>query len=210
MNGPTPGSGRSADERAARLARRELVVGPGVEALGSKLLHRGRVFDVMAAQIRLPSGLEQRFDIVLHGGASAVAAVDDDGRLLCVRQYRLPAGAWLTEIPAGRLEPDEDPLTAAQRELEEETGFRARRWASLQRFFPAVGFCSEVLHLFVATGLERVGADKRPQDADEELEVLRLSPAEVLALEPADAKTVIAALLVQSGAAARAVANPTT
>ena len=198
------------EERGAALARRELLHGDGVEAVASRRLHRGRVFDVVEAEVRLPSGLAQRFDVVLHGGASAVAAVDDDGRLLCVRQYRIPAGDWLVEVPAGRLEPGEDPLTAAQRELEEETGYRARHWSPLQRFFPAVGFCSEVLHLYLATGLARVGADTLAADADEELEVLRHTPSELLAMQPADAKTLIAALLVRAGAAHRASDNATT
>jgi ADP-ribose pyrophosphatase len=182
----------------ARLAQRELVHGPGVRELSTAKIHRGRVFDVAQAAVRLPSGLEQRFDVVLHGGAAAIAAVDDDGRLLCVRQYRVPAGDWLLEIPAGRLEPGEDPLDAARRELEEETGHRAAHWSLLRRFFPAVGFCTEVMHLFLATGLTAAREGKLASDADEELEVVRATVDELLVAEPADAKTLVAALLVRA------------
>ena len=93
--------------------------------------HRGRVFDVAEVSVTLPSGLEQHVDLVLHSGAAAIAAVRDDGRLLCVRQFRAAAGDWVLEIPAGRLEPGEAPLFAAERELEEETGYRAAVWSPL-------------------------------------------------------------------------------
>lgn len=189
------------DPRSAltRLAQRELAHGPGVRELSNTRLHRGRVFDVAHVAVQLPSGLEQRFDVVLHAGAAAIAAVDDDGRLLCVRQYRIPAGDWLLEIPAGRLEPGEDPLSAAQRELEEETGHRAAHWSLMRRFFPAVGFCTEVMHLFLATGLTAVREGKLAADDDEELEVVHATTEELLAAEPGDAKTLVAALLVQAG-----------
>lgn len=193
---------RPDDAALARLARRELVHGEGVTEVECERLASGRVFDLARAAVRLPSGLEQRYEVVLHGGAAAVAAVTADGRLVCVRQYRIPAGDWLLEIPAGRLEPGEDPLLAARRELEEETGYRAGRWTLLRRFFPAVGFCSEVMHLYLATELSEAGADRRDADDDEELEVVLARPEELLAAEPADAKTLIAAWLVQAGASA--------
>ncbi|MEZ6014295.1 MAG: NUDIX hydrolase [Planctomycetota bacterium] len=186
------------DATYASLARRELAHGAGVRDLGVEALHHGRVFDVARARVELPSGLEQRYDVVLHAGAAAVAAVTDDGRLICVRQYRIPAGDWLIEVPAGRLEPGEDPLAAAQRELEEETGYRAAHWTLMRRFFPAVGFCTEVMYLYLATGLTEVGADKLAADDDEELDLVFATPAELLVAEPADAKTLVAALLVQA------------
>jgi ADP-ribose pyrophosphatase len=168
------------DARLAALGRRELVHAVGVTPLSVDRVLRGRVFDVGRAEVRLPSGLEQSYDIVLHGGAAAVVAVHE-GRVLCVRQYRIPAGDWLLEIPAGRLEPGEDPLLAAQRELEEETGYRARSWRLLRRFFPAVGFCTEVMYLYLAEGLEEVGAGKLAADDDEELEVVWATPEQLLA-----------------------------
>jgi len=163
-----------------------------VELVSSTTLHRGPIFSLQREHIRLPSGLEQRLEIVHHAGAVAVAAVDSEGRMLLVRQYRHPAGTWLVEVPAGRLEPGEDELTAARRELEEETGHRATHWTLLRHFWPAPGFCSERMTLFLAQGLQEAGSSRLEHDPDEELELLRLTPRE--ALERAqDAKTLVAA-----------------
>jgi ADP-ribose pyrophosphatase len=164
----------------------------GVEVLSSETRYRGRIFSVRHDHVRLPSGLEQRVDVVQHAGAVAVCALDDDGRLLLVRQYRQPVGDWLVEVPAGRLEEGEDELDAARRELEEETGFRALRWTLVRRFWPAPGFCSERMSLYLARGLEPVGARRRAPDPDEEIELLRWSPEQILA-RCRDAKTLVAA-----------------
>jgi ADP-ribose pyrophosphatase len=170
---------------------------PSVEVLGQELLLRSRVFDVRAHHIRLPSGREQRLTLVEHPGAVAIAARFEDGRLALVRQYRHAARRWMLEVPAGRLEPGEDPLAAARRELEEETGLRAERWRRLQSFYPAPGFCTERLHLFLAEGLSPAPAAGRlcPDD-DEELTQERLRPEELLARGPEDAKTLILASLL--------------
>ncbi|MEM7518552.1 MAG: NUDIX hydrolase, partial [Planctomycetota bacterium] len=119
-------------------------------------LHTGRIFDLVSERVRLPSGLEQELDVVVHGGAVAIAALREDGKLVCVRQYRHAVGQMLVEIPAGRLEAGEEPLTAARRELEEETGFRAASWRERLRLIPAPGFCSERIVLFEARDLEAV------------------------------------------------------
>jgi ADP-ribose pyrophosphatase len=159
------------------------------------VLLRGAVFDVVASRLEFPSGLRQELEIVEHPGAVAVAAVTDAGELVLVRQYRHAARAVLLEIPAGRLEPDEEPLAAARRELAEETGFRARVWHARGHFFPAPGFASERLHLFEARGLEHAHAHP---DADEELEVVLLSPARALEVAR-DAKTLLAAAQLLMG-----------
>lgn len=157
----------------------------------SQVLLRGRVFDVVATQLTLPSGVRQDLLVVEHPGAVAISAVDEHGQLLLVRQYRHAARDLLLEIPAGRLEPGETPLAAAQRELLEETGFKARVWRELSTFYPAPGVTSERIFLFEARELEP-GA---PQpDADEELELLRMAPEEILRVAR-DGKTLLAALL---------------
>ena len=163
-----------------------------VEILSSSTLHSGVVFDVVREHVRLPSGLEQRMDIVVHGGAVAVAPVFEDGQLLLVRQYRHAVREWVIEIPAGRLEAGEDPLVAAQRELEEETGYGAATWTERIATWPAIGFCSECITIFEARGLELV-AHRRAPDPDEEIEVLRMRPEELLAGATRDAKTLLAA-----------------
>lgn len=163
--------------------------------LETRVLCRTPIFELVRERVRLPSGLEQELVVVDHPGAVCVAALEADGRLLLVRQYRHATGRWMLEIPAGRLEPGEDSLSAARRELEEETGHRAARWRHLRSFFPAPGFCSERLDLFLATELEPVPGGGRAPDADEEIEVVRRHPGELVA-ESDDAKTLLAALLV--------------
>ena len=172
---------------------------PSIEVLESQCLHRGRVFDVFAESVRLPSGLRQDLDLVVHGGAVCIAAQRADGELVLVRQYRHAAGDWMLEIPAGRLEAGEDPLVAARRELEEETGLRAGHWELLSSFFAAPGFCTEEISLYLARELEPVAGGGLACDADEELEVTTRSPAQLLE-EARDAKTLLAAALLTARA----------
>jgi ADP-ribose diphosphatase len=164
-----------------------------VRLIESEKLYSGRVFDLVRQQVELPSGLRQVWDLVEHPGAVGIAAIDDQSRLVVVRQFRAAAGGWTIEIPAGRLDPGEDPAAAARREFEEETGLRAAHWRPLTSFLPAVGFCSEVLHLFEARGLSAAPEGGLTCDDDEEIDVQRLTLEQVLALEPRDAKTLIAA-----------------
>jgi ADP-ribose pyrophosphatase len=167
---------------------------PDVELLDSKLIHAGYVFHLRHETLRLPSGLEQKMEVVDHPGAVAIVATNEAGELLLVRQYRHALGDWVLELPAGRLEPGEDPLVAAQRELEEETGFRAGSWEPLRELVPAPGFCSEVIHVFRAHQLQAIPGGGLEPDADEEIELRWLSPEDVLASEIRDAKTLLAAL----------------
>lgn len=167
-----------------------------VERVSRRVLHQGRIFTVAHEVVRLSSGLEQALDVVEHPGAVAIAARDEEGRLLLVRQYRHAVGAWTRELPAGRLEGGESPLDAARRELEEETGHRAREWMLLRVITPAPGFCSERVHLFQALGLELVEGEPLARDPDEELELLRATPEEILRGGFEDAKTLVAAALL--------------
>jgi 8-oxo-dGTP pyrophosphatase MutT (NUDIX family) len=178
---------------------------PQVEILSSHRLFEGRIFDLVEESLRLPSGLGQDLAVVDHPGAVAIVALDHQGEMLLVRQYRHAVGDWLLEIPAGRLEKGEAPLAAAQRELEEETGHRAAHWELLREFFPAPGFCSERIIVFLASGLTRVTEGARPADHDEEIELYRAAPLDVFigeirigesAVRIADAKTLIAAALI--------------
>ena len=167
-----------------------------VELLTSETLFRGRIFDLISESVRLPSGLRQDVLVVDHPGAVCIAPQLPDGRLLCVRQYRHAAGDWLVELPAGRLERDEAPLTAAARELEEETGHRADRWSPLSTFLAAPGFCSETMSLFLAQDLTPVPGGGLQADDDEELDLLQLHPTQLLDGRCRDAKTLLAAALL--------------
>lgn len=169
---------------------------PDVRVTASSKVHAGRIFDLVRERVVLPSGLVQELTIVDHPGAVAVAALDDSGRVLLVRQYRHACGDWLLEIPAGRVEVGEDRLAAAMRELEEETRHRARHWELLREFFAAPGFCSERLSLYLARDLVPLGDSARAHDHDEELELVRREPASLFDGDVRDAKTLIAAALL--------------
>ncbi len=164
-----------------------------IEVLASREEWSGRVFKIVRERLRLPSGLEQDLAVVEHPGAVAIAALQSDGTLVLVRQYRHAAGDWLIEVPAGRLERGEDPLSAAKRELEEEAGMRAGNWVHALEFYPAPGFCSERMHLFLATQLTPAGDGRRAPDPDEELDIVAMLPRDVLSAPIKDAKTLIAA-----------------
>ncbi|MGO9229663.1 MAG: NUDIX hydrolase [Bryobacteraceae bacterium] len=99
------------------------------------------------------TGFRIKRSIVRHAGSAVMMAVDGRQRILLVRQYRLPAGRYLWEVPAGRLDPGEKPLQAAKRELIEETGYRARRWTKLASFFVSPGFLSERMTIYLAEDL---------------------------------------------------------
>ena len=98
-------------------------------------------------------GFEIHRSVVSHQGSAVILPVDDRGRVLLVRQYRLPAEAKLWELAAGRIDRGEKPLPAARRELLEETGVRARHWKRLAKMYPTPGYVSELMHLYLATGL---------------------------------------------------------
>ena len=169
---------------------------PKIDRLSSSTLHEGKVFRLLHEEIRLPSGLRQAIDVVEHPGAVAVLAVDDEQRVLLVRQYRHALSDWTVELPAGRLERDEEPEMAARRELEEETGFVAKSWKHYRTIVPAPGFCSERIHIFLARGLREVEGGGLPADADEEIEITWMTPQEILQTGLRDAKTLLCAALL--------------
>ena len=142
-----------------------------------------------------PDGKEGVREYIRHPGGVGVVALTDDNEVLLVRQYRYPYSKILTEIPAGKRDPGEEPLVTGMRELEEETGYRAATYTPLGTMYPTPGCCDEVVYLYLATDL--TAADAHP-DADEFLEVERCPLDEmvrrVLAGEITDAKTQIAIL----------------
>jgi ADP-ribose pyrophosphatase len=132
---------------------------------------------VRVDEVELADGRRTRREIVEHPGAVVIAAWDGE-RLATVRQWRHPAGAELLELPAGTLDPGETPLATAARELAEECGLAAGSWLEGPRFYSAPGFCTELLHSFVATDLVEAPSIA---DADEELETGWLTLPEALA-----------------------------
>ncbi len=137
------------------------------EVLSSSYLYRGRIVNVRQDRVLTAGGKKGFREIVEHPGAVAVLAIDEEERILLVRQYRRPAGEYLLEIPAGKIEPGEEPLQCAQRELPEETGMQAGHWKELTCFYPSPGFCDEKIYIYKAEALLPVKAET--SDPEEEL-----------------------------------------
>jgi ADP-ribose pyrophosphatase len=116
----------------------------------------GRVMQLNIEQVRLPNDHVATLEIIHHPGGAAVVALDATNRVCLVRQYRHAAGGYIWEFPAGKIDNKEPPLETAQRELEEEAGRRASEWRSLGEYLSSPGFLTEVVYLFLATGLNEV------------------------------------------------------
>jgi len=163
--------------------------------LTQDMLYHGRIFDITREQHRMPDGRESTFEFLRHPGGCAVLPVMADGRLLLIRQFRPSIGDTVCEIPAGRLEPGEDPATCVRRELVEEVGYRAARLESLGFIYSSIGFCDEKIYLFVASDLEQTETALEPDEFIEPL-VVGLDTALTMIAdgEISDAKTQVALL----------------
>jgi ADP-ribose pyrophosphatase len=173
--------------------------------ISSEVLRKSRILEFRIDTVEAADGHRSTRDIAGHPGGVSVVAIDDQDRLLLVRQWRHAAGRALLEIPAGTLDrqPDgsiEEHAGAAARELEEETGSRAGAWRYLGAFWTAPGFTSELMHLYLATDLVPVHAGGLAPDEDERLELRPLPFDEAVAMvergEVPDAKTIAGVLLV--------------
>ena len=165
----------------------------------SESVFQGKVFNIRVDQVQYPDGIVHRMDVVEHHGAVALVPIDDDGGVWFVRQYRHPAGRTLLEIPAGTLEHREKPQDCAMRECREELGFAPGEIIPLGSVYLAPGYSTEILHIFLARGLQ---PSPLPPDADEVLEPVKISWREVQNMiqegEIRDAKTLAGILLAQS------------
>lgn len=131
-------------------------------------IYKGKIFDVVVERVTLPNGATKNREIVRHPGAAAMVPLLDDGTVVLVKQYRHAVGGFVWEIPAGTLEPEEDALTCAQRELIEEIGYRAEHLDKLTEILPAPGYTDERIRIFLATGLSLA---EQNLDDDEVLDV---------------------------------------
>lgn len=160
---------------------------------------QGRVIRLVNRDLVLPNGRRTTFSIVEHPGAVAILPVHANGDVVLLRQFRPTIGEEIYEIPAGTIEKGEAPLATAKREIIEETGFKARQWSKIAEFYTAPGFCTELMHVYVARGLTPATADG---DADEVLRPVRMSLDAALKLirskKIRDAKS-IAGLLIYHG-----------
>lgn len=163
--------------------------------LSEETAYRGKILDVRSLDVELPNGRRSKRDVVRHPGASAVVALTETGKIVLVRQYRTALDRVTVEIPAGKLDPGEDPLDCARRELREETGFTPGRIRYLTSIASSCGFSDEIIHIYLATQLEFEGASP---DEDEFVNVDLVPLTElvdaVLDGKIEDAKTVVGAL----------------
>jgi ADP-ribose pyrophosphatase len=172
--------------------------------LSSRVRYQGPVFSVTTDEVEEPGGVRARRDVVRHSGSIVVLAVDDlaaddsakaarkaEPRVLLERQYRHAAQSMMWELPAGRIDDGETALTAAKRELLEETGYRARHWKRILHFYASPGFLDETMTIYLARGLQ---AGKAQPEADERIAIkfFTLSEAKRMALNGRirDAKTI--------------------
>lgn len=167
--------------------------------LASTEILKGHFLHAMRDTVGLPDGSQATREYVIHPGAVMIVAQGDDGRLVLERQYRYPVQAVMVEFPAGKLDPGEDSLACAQRELLEETGYTAREWARAGVLHPVISYSTEFIDIWFARGLV---PGPRKLDAGEFLDVFTATPAELLAWcangRVTDAKTLTGALWLQN------------
>jgi ADP-ribose pyrophosphatase len=190
------------NEVAAAAVRKKLKIDSGspAEVLSSQVSYEGSLFRVLSDQIREPNGKLVRRDIIRHNGSVVILAIDKsksrkDPLVLIERQFRHAAQQYLYEVPAGKMEEGEDHLDAAKRELLEETGYQAKKWTKLVKYFASPGFLGEWMQVFLAEGL--TPGEAHPEE-DESLELMFVPLSELLRLIEADrirdGKTLISVL----------------
>jgi ADP-ribose pyrophosphatase len=164
-----------------------------MKIVSSKELLKNKLFTVTDEVAHDPDGFEIHRSIVRHPGSAVMLPVDEKDRILLVHQFRLPAEQKLWEIPAGRLDPGETPLKAAKRELEEETGIKAKKWVKLASFYASPGYVAEKMNLFLALDLKQ--GEQNLMD-DERIEIEWFSKKRLREMihngEIKDAKTIVA------------------
>jgi len=179
------------------------------ELLSSEVVFQGKLFRVLHDKLIEPGGRHSERDVIRHNGSVVILAVDSakskrDPWIVMERQYRHAANQFLWELPAGKLEPGEDALAGAQRELAEETGYSAKKWKPLVEYYASPGFLGESMRVFVAEGL--VAGDAHPEE-DEQIDFRLVKLSEVVKMIDKgailDGKTLTAVLLYKRWMAAR-------
>jgi ADP-ribose pyrophosphatase len=143
----------------------------------SDLIFRGHVFDIKVDRIIYDSGNDGIREVVIHNGGAVVLPVTSDGKIVLVKQYRYPFNDFMLELPAGKLEPDEDPKDCATRELTEETGYTSDKISILGEIRTTPGFCSEILYIYLAENL--IPGNHNREEGEHGMEVFELTLEEV-------------------------------
>jgi ADP-ribose pyrophosphatase len=172
--------------------------------VSSKIAYKGLVFNVHSDTVQEPNGFVHKREVIHHVGSVVILAIDEtqdpkDPIVILERQYRHAVGKFLLELPAGRIEPKESPLAAAKREMIEETGYRAKRWTPLAKYYASPGFLGERMQIYLARDIREGTAQP---EADEQIEILRIPLSEAMALVHSnkiqDGKTLIGLFSLES------------
>ena len=170
--------------------------------LKSEISFKGKVFDHQVDEIEYESGNKGIREIAIHPGGAVVVPLKDDGKIILVRQFRYPLQTTLIELPAGKLDNGEDPLICATRELEEETGYKAKEIKKLGQIYTAPGYCTEILHIYYAKGL--TPGNHNREEGEHGMEILELSLSEIEEMieqgKITDAKTIVGIYYLKNSA----------
>jgi ADP-ribose pyrophosphatase len=162
------------------------------KVLKSEIRFKGKVFDHQVDEIEYESGNKGIREVAIHPGGAVVVPIKDDGKIILVRQFRYPLQKTLIELPAGKLDKGEDPLVCATRELEEETGYKAKEIKKLGEIYTAPGYCTEILHIYSASGL--TPGNHNREEGEQGMEILELTIDEIKKMifsgKITDAKTI--------------------
>ncbi len=164
----------------------------------SEMIYEGKILNLRKDKVNITGGKTSYREIIEHKGAVALVPINDDGNIVLVRQFRKAAEKEVLEIPAGKMEEGEDPLMTAKRELEEETGYCADSIIHMTSMYPAIGYSSEIIHLYLAKDMKK---GKTCFDEGEDIEIVEISlktaVERVLSGEIEDAKTIAGILMVK-------------
>jgi ADP-ribose pyrophosphatase len=165
----------------------------------SDFVFKGKVFDVKVDKIEYDSGNKGIREVAVHPGGAVVVALKDDGKIIMVNQFRYPLQKKIFELPAGKLDYNEDPYNCAVRELEEETGYKAKKVEKLGQIFTTPGFCTEILHIYIAK--ELIQGDHNREEGEQGMEVFEFTRPEIeekiMNGEITDSKTICGIYLAQ-------------
>lgn len=161
--------------------------------LKSQILYKGKVFDHQVDEIEYNSGSKSIREIAIHPGGAVIVPIKDNGKIILVKQFRYPLQKTLIELPAGKLDKGEDPLICAGRELEEETGYKAKEIKKLGEIYTSPGYSTEILHIYSAK--ELIPGNYNREEGEQGMEILELSLNEIEKMiangEITDAKTIV-------------------
>ena len=168
------------------------------KTIKSEIVYEGKIFNIRRDYVHISETKSSTRDIVVHNGAAAAVVIKDDGKLVMVKQYRKPMEAVILEIPAGKLEKGETPEEAIRREIEEETGYKAKKIELLTKMNPAAAYTTEIITIFIASELTK---GKTNFDFDEGIEIVEMDIDDIYKMimsgDIIDAKTIIGVLMAR-------------